>query len=120
MSCVVVFSLLSFVWNLPADVANAQGISGAGSNLEVVAGKAEITESSISNIVGKGINAILSMVGLIFLVLMVYAGILWMTARGDETKVEKAQTIIQASLIGLIVTVSAYAITVFVTKRFVE
>jgi hypothetical protein len=40
-----------------------------------------------------------------------------MTARGDEGKVEKAVDIIRASIIGLIITLSAYAITFFVTSR---
>ena len=69
---------------------------------------------------GQVIKAILSVVGLIFLVLMVYAGMLWMTARGDEGKVEKSKEIITAAIIGLAITVSAYAITVFVVSRFSE
>jgi len=37
-----------------------------------------------------------------------------MTAAGEECKVEKAQTIIRNAVIGLIVIVSAYAISYFV------
>ena len=48
---------------------------------------------------------------------MIYAGVLWMTARGDETKTEKARNIIIATVIGLFITVSAYAITKFVTSK---
>ena len=72
----------------------------------------------IAPIVGTAINMVLSMVGLIFLILMVYAGMLWMTARGEESQVETAQKIIKASMIGLFVVVSAYAITFLVTSRF--
>lgn len=72
----------------------------------------------IAPIVGTAINLVLSLVGLIFLILMVYAGMLWMTARGEESQVEKAQKIIKASMIGLFVVISAYAITFLVTSRF--
>jgi cation transporter-like permease len=72
----------------------------------------------VQTIVGKVINAALTMVGMIFLVLMVYAGYLWMTARGEADQVEKAKSIITAAIIGLVLVVSAYAISVFVTSRF--
>ncbi|OIO18948.1 MAG: hypothetical protein AUJ23_02760 [Candidatus Magasanikbacteria bacterium CG1_02_32_51] len=85
--------------------------------LKTVADKAGITEDNLGNIAGTAIAAILSLVGIIFLVLMIYAGVLWMTARGDDTKTEKARSIIIATIIGLFITVSAYAITKFVTGK---
>lgn len=62
------------------------------------------------------IKEILKLLGTIFLVLTVYAGFQLITARGDETKVEKAQKTIQAAVIGLTVILAAYSITAFVTK----
>ncbi len=67
--------------------------------------------------VAAAIKTVLALVGTIFLVLTIYAGILWMTAQGDETKVEKSKEIIKASVIGLIIVMSAYAITYFVTSK---
>lgn len=108
---------VSIFFGMPASTI-AQGIKDH-SILDTVAGKAGVTgQANAQDVVGTAIKAILSVVGLIFLILMVYAGILWMTARGEEAKVEKAKEIIQAAVIGLFVTVSAYAITVFVTTRF--
>lgn len=63
------------------------------------------------------IKAALSLVGTIFLLLTIYAGILWMTAQGKEEQIEKAQTIIKTTIIGLFITLAAYAITAFVTGR---
>ncbi len=104
---------------LSAGTASAQiGIGASGTNLDTVAGKAGTKEENLGIVVGTIVNALLSLVGLIFLILMVYAGILWMTARGEEDQISKAQKIITASLIGLFITVSAYAITVFVTGKF--
>lgn len=95
----------------------AQGIKNANVPLNTVAQKTGITESSLGNITGTAIATILSLVGIIFLVLMVYAGILWMTARGKDDQTEKARNIIIAAIIGLFITVSAYAITKFVTSK---
>ncbi|EKE07507.1 MAG: hypothetical protein ACD_18C00064G0006 [uncultured bacterium] len=95
----------------------AQGVKNANSQLQPIAQKAGITESNLGNIAGTVISAILSLVGVIFLVLMVYAGILWMTARGKDDQTERAKNIIIAALIGLFIVVSAYAITKFVTSK---
>lgn len=67
--------------------------------------------------VGTVIRGILSAVGTIFLILTVYAGILWMTAQGAAEQIEKAQNIVSAAIIGLFITMAAYAITSFVTGR---
>jgi lysylphosphatidylglycerol synthetase-like protein (DUF2156 family) len=74
------------------------------------AGYASANETSVSSIAGLIVAAALSLLGIIFIILIVYAGITWMTAEGDEAKVEKAQKILRNSIIGLIVTVSAWGI----------
>jgi len=57
----------------------------------------------------------LQVVGIIFLVLMVYAGFLWMTAGGNEENVDKAKKLIMAAVIGIAIVLAAYSITYFVT-----
>ncbi|MBU2542306.1 hypothetical protein KJ785_01960 [Patescibacteria group bacterium] len=91
--------------------ALAQGLINAPQVVKGVANKAGVTQDDPASIVGAGLNVALSLVGLIFLILMVYAGYLWMTARGEEEQVKKAQKIIIASLIGVIIILGAYAIT---------
>ena len=43
-----------------------------------------------------------------------------MSARGDEGKVDKAQEIVKAAVIGLAITVGAYSITSFIVPRIVN
>lgn len=62
------------------------------------------------------ITAFLGLLGIIFIILILYAGYNWMTAAGDEQKVTKAKDTIQKAIIGLIIIVAAYAITAFVFK----
>lgn len=100
---------------LPTLAANLKDAAG---NLTPAAQTAGYQEKDIGNITGQIINTALQLVGIIFLGLMVYAGYLWMTARGDESQIEKAQKIITSAIIGLVLTMSAYAITTLVTKKF--
>jgi hypothetical protein len=71
----------------------------------------------LANYIGTVIKAVLSLVGTIFLILTIYAGILWMTASGAEEKIKKARSILTSSIIGLIIVMAAYAITFFVTTK---
>ncbi|MFA5211606.1 MAG: hypothetical protein WC414_03890 [Patescibacteria group bacterium] len=114
---------LLLLLSLKADkiFAEETGINQAGSVLNKVAKEAGVeNQSDVSFIAGNLLNAILGMTGIIFLGLMVYAGILWMTARGDEGQIEKSKNIIIACVIGLMILVSAYAITYFIMSRFTE
>jgi hypothetical protein len=70
--------------------------------------------ASIPDIISTVISTFLSLLGIIFVILMIYGGYNWMTAAGDESKVTKAKETITRAIIGLIITVSAYAITYFV------
>ena len=79
--------------------------------------KAGVTEGTLSETVGKIIKAVLGLLGTVFLALTVYAGVLWMTAAGEEEKVTKATGILKTSVIGLIIILAAYSITYFVLSN---
>lgn len=72
---------------------------------------------SIEGTISVIIKTALSFLGVIFLILMIYGGYLWMTAGGNEQQVEKAKSLITAAIIGLIIVVSAYAISYFVMAK---
>lgn len=67
-------------------------------------------------IIGKFIQIFLSFLGVIFLFLMIYGGYIWMIARGNEQEVNKAQNIIRNAIIGLVVVLAAYAVTLYVSS----
>ena len=67
--------------------------------------------------VARIIQTLLQLLGTITLALIVYAGFLWVTSAGSEEKIEKAQGIIRAAVIGLIIIMSAYAVTTFVIGK---
>lgn len=76
-----------------------------------------VTETTVSAIAGTAVSVFLSILGIIFVVLMLYGGYLWMTAAGKEEQVTKAKELIQAAIIGLIIIVAAYAISFFIFNR---
>lgn len=67
-------------------------------------------------IIGGIIRAALGLIGVILVVLIIYAGFLWMTAAGEEEKVTKAKDIIKNCIIGIVIIFAAYAITNFVVN----
>lgn len=114
---IIIGLLLSLVWIQPIYSAPDIGTGMAGN----IAGKsgydASADEYSLSKTVGNYIKTALSLVGMIFLVLTVYAGFLWMTASGEEEKVAKSKKILSSAVIGLVITLSSYGITSFVVKN---
>ncbi|MBP9761413.1 MAG: hypothetical protein KBD15_04210 [Candidatus Magasanikbacteria bacterium] len=114
---IVTLGIFTFFVAVPT-AFSAGNLGDAVGNLGKSGQQAGTSEANIENVVGTTINAALTLVGLIFLVLMVYAGYLWMTARGEESQVEKAQKIISAAIIGLVVVMSAAGITKLITSRF--
>lgn len=105
--------------SLPVFVS-AVGLNDATTVLNNVAGTEKTGLSgSLADTVSTVIKAVLALVGTMFLVLTIYAGILWMTAQGNDEMVTKAVGIIKASVIGLVIIMSAYAITFFVTSKLV-
>ncbi|PIP34431.1 hypothetical protein COX21_02950 [Candidatus Falkowbacteria bacterium CG23_combo_of_CG06-09_8_20_14_all_41_10] len=65
-------------------------------------------------IISTAITALLSLLGVIFVALIVFSGFSWMIADGDEQKVTKAKGMIRESLIGLVIVLGAYAVSYFV------
>lgn len=56
------------------------------------------------------INWSLGLIGTIFLVFTIYAGFLWMTARGNKDQVEKAQGMLRDGVIGVVIIFLGFAI----------
>jgi len=77
----------------------------------------DVTGGNIFSLVQIVVNAFLAIIGVLLLIYLLYAGYHWMTAQGDEKKVDKAKETIQRAITGLIIIVAAYAISIFVVGR---
>ncbi|MFH0891813.1 MAG: hypothetical protein V1867_03465 [Candidatus Falkowbacteria bacterium] len=118
----IFFTIFFFLWLLSAIPAvndcsaysfmDESGIKETGQ----ATGHASIslTQRSPAQMVGMIIKVLLSFLGVVFLIIMIYAGYSWMIARGNEQVAEKAKGTIVNATIGLIIIMLAYAITVFI------
>ena len=73
-----------------------------------------------AEIVGSIIGIVLSVLGVIAVILILYSGFIWMTAAGNTEKIDKAKKILGNAIVGLIIILMAYSITYFVTTKLLE
>ncbi|MDD5110733.1 MAG: hypothetical protein PHI63_06010 [Patescibacteria group bacterium] len=64
------------------------------------------------------IKGFMSLLGIIFLCMVVYAGVIWMTAAGEEEKIRKAKSTLMTGSIGILIIFSAYMIASFIITAF--
>ncbi|MDD5291266.1 MAG: hypothetical protein PHZ04_04115 [Patescibacteria group bacterium] len=102
---------------------NATGLEKAAAGLkdttEVGFGKVP-TQTDVPSLIGSLIGAGLSFIGILFFVLVIYGGYLWMTARGNEEQVGTAISIVTQAAIGLIIVATAYLITRFLGETILN
>jgi hypothetical protein len=92
----------------------------ANYGLDETAGKAGYetgAQNTVESSVGKVISTLLAILAIAFFVLVTYAGLRWMLARGNEEAVMEAKNTLEAAVIGLVVILSAYGITSFIFSR---
>ena len=100
-----------------AEVFNDDLKKSMGTQIEQFRLGAGFSRATLGGIIASVIEIFLGLLGMIFTSLLVYAGYLWMTARGNEERVKKAQSIFKESVWGIAIVVSAYAITYFVINQ---
>src|SRR3989338_7654791 len=67
------------------------------------AAQSGLAEDSIYNIISRTMNWLLAILGFIGIIGFVIAGILYLTAAGDEGQIEKAKNAMMYSIIGIII-----------------
>lgn len=91
--------------------------SGLNKTAEVGGYDVSANSTTPEQLVGKAIYVVLGFIGVIFMILLIYGGFVWMTAGGNEEKVKKANGILMSSMFGLIIILSAYVISYFILGR---
>jgi len=111
-------------WFLPLTFAQAEETATAKalSGLESTATAAQVNsgETDPALVIGKALEILISILGIIFLIIVVYGGITWMTAQGDPKTVTKGKDMIIEGIIGMAICLGAYAISYFVVQKLTE
>ncbi len=85
-----------------------------------VATEAGFADADLLDIIGRIIGIALSLLGIVFLLLIIYSGYVWMTAGGDGKQVEKAKQILINATVGIVITLSAYALSSFILNALMD
>ena len=99
------------VFASPASDKALAGLETSAGSAGLATDKADPTE-----IIGKAISVLLSILGLIFLIVVVYGGITWMTAAGNPEDIKKARNMIIEGAIGMALTLAAYSVAYYVVQ----
>jgi hypothetical protein len=76
------------------------------------------TPQDIRVTIAKIIKVFLGLLGLIFLIMIIWAGFKWMTAGGNEDQVKESRDQMLRAVIGLAIILASWGITQFVSECF--
>ncbi|MFZ2803967.1 MAG: Ig-like domain-containing protein [Patescibacteria group bacterium] len=107
--------VIVFLHGLPVHAQLSQAVQNSQ---QVTQAAGVATGNDLITIIGRIIYIFLGFLGIVFLVLMLYAGYLWMTSGGNPEQVKKATATIRNAVIGLVIIASAWAITAFILGFF--
>ncbi|MDP2736340.1 MAG: TrbC/VirB2 family protein [bacterium] len=65
------------------------------------------------------IKFVLGFLGILALIIILYAGFKWMTSGGNEESVGSAKKMLVAGVIGLVIILSAYALATFIINQII-
>ena len=85
------------------------------------------TQTDVGNVIGLGnedprviaasiINVILGFLGIIAVVIVLMGGFKWMTAGGNEDKIEEAKKLMSAGVIGLVIILASWGLATFIVN----
>jgi hypothetical protein len=122
----LVILTIILVIGLSVITAQTSSVQAVGAEVEIKAnletvktaaglpGEAAVGSDNIIKTIGEVIKVFLGFLAIIFIILVIYAGFLWMTSAGDDAKVTKAKGLITNAIIGIIIILAAYILTSFV------
>ncbi|MBH41189.1 MAG: hypothetical protein CL685_00565 [Candidatus Magasanikbacteria bacterium] len=82
--------------------------------MDSIHGTTALGKADLQTTIARIINVALSLLGIVAVVIILLGGFKWMTAAGNDDKVEEAKKLILAGIIGLAIVMSAWAIARFV------
>jgi len=86
--------------------------------LALTANDVNIPEMTSEHLVNNILNLVYFIAGITAVIIIVIAGLSFVTSAGDAAKVKKARAAILDASIGLVVIMAAFTITYFVIGRF--
>lgn len=78
---------------------------------KIDAGTSGIPKNDGQNLLTNGLNLVYFLAGSIAVIMVIVAGIMYVTSSGDSGRVTKAKNMLTYAIVGLVVVIIAFAIT---------
>lgn len=85
-------------------------------SIESIGTKVGLGNADLKKTVLNILNLVLGLLTLVAVVMIIIGGFTWLTASGNEEKVDRAKKIISAAVVGLIIVLLAWAVVIFVAR----
>lgn len=121
-----VVAMVIFLSILLVQPANAQALksdilqdpNSSGESIEgTIKAESDLGTRDPRQTVELAIQILLGIISLLAVSFIIYGGISWLISAGDPSKVSGAQAIIRAAIMGLIITIVAWGITLFIVRN---
>ncbi|MCF7794852.1 hypothetical protein K9M50_00620 [Patescibacteria group bacterium] len=118
----IIASMTIFLPVKAADIGDAFSETSSSLLSKTVneAGIFQDPSNNIDSLIQTIINTVLSFLGVIFIIIIIYAGYKWLTAEGNDEAVNKAKGLLKNAIIGLLVVLAAYAISIAIFNFFIN
>jgi len=120
LTLLILFIAMNF---FVANPSHAQNFDGQGENkvTELIEGEWQPIQDLFGGrpnhpayLIAVLIKVVMSLIGILLILLIIYSGFLWMTAGGNSEQIEKAKSTLTHSVIGIFIIFIAFALARFV------
>lgn len=77
-----------------------------------------IPTTSGATLLGNGLNLMYFVAGVVAIIVIIIAGIMYVSSSGDAGRVAKAKNLLTYSIVGLVIVLVAFVVTNFIIGRF--
>ena len=117
-----VFLLMLILLGPQLCLAAQSGFEAARNSLQSAGNEAygDQAQTDLPAVVGKVVNAFLAVLGIVLTIVIIRGGFMYMTAGGEQKKVEDGKHWIINGIIGLVIVLLAYALSSFVVSSMIN
>jgi hypothetical protein len=109
--------ILTFALLLAPAMASAQPSLGAWGYNDFANTNIALGSRNLRQTIGGVINILLGFLGILTTLIILYGGFKWMTSYGSSEKVDEAKKMIGAGVVGLVIVLTAYAVSRYVLQQ---
>lgn len=111
------YALATILAVLLPTIVLAQPVLNQG--LDEFQNQTNLANSDLPTVIGNVVRIVLSFLGLVAVVIIIWGGFKWMTSGGNEETIAGAKKLMGAGVVGLFIVIISYAIATFVINSLI-